>query len=169
MTKEKIFPADARLNRVNGILRVLFHNKGKLTVAELSKISNSEVDMLLPQVNAAELLKLVKVVEDDIILTSLGRSLYHNEEDAEKSVSETLIKFEPFKTAYEMSKKEGRFRTEDLAKKLVAKKVTFDLDKEKNENIIKNMLFQWAISFGIVDYYGVNDFWIEDVRPVWSV
>lgn len=168
MPKEKLFPADAKLNRVNGMLRLLFHNKGKLTVAELSKMSDSEVDTLLPQVNAAELLRLVKVVEDDIIITSLGKELYHNEEEAEEEISAILLKYEPFKMAYQLSKSQGRFKTEELAKKLAKRKIHFELDEATNENIIKNLLFQWGIPFAIVDYYGTEDYWIEDKRPVWS-
>ncbi len=168
MPKEKLFQADAKLNRVNGMLRILFHNKGKLTVAKLSEMTNNEVDTLLHQVNAAEMLKLVKVVEDDVIITPLGKELYHNEEEADKEISSELMKFEPFKTAYHMSKTEGRFKSEELAEKLSRKHVQFDLDKVTNENIIKNLLFQWGIPFEIVDYYGMNDCWIENKRPVWS-
>lgn len=169
MPKDKLFPVDARLNRVNGMLRVLFHNNCKLTVAQLSKMTDNEVDTLLPQVNSAELLKLVRVSEDDIILTALGKSLYHNEEEADKEISKSLLKFEPFKTAHEMSKKEGRFRTEQLAEKLKKRKLVYDLDKERNENMIKNILFQWGIPFSIIDYYGMNDYWTEDTKSMWSV
>ncbi len=162
MRRKEQFPTDAKLAKVTGLLRLLSHNKAKLSIAQVSEMSNSDVDTLLPQVSAAEQLKLVRVVGDEIILTKLGTELHENKEEAVKEISASLKKFEPFKTAYEMSKKNGMFKTEELAEELTKKKVTFNVDSERNINIINTLLFQWAIYFGVLDYYGVDGRWVEE-------
>jgi hypothetical protein len=162
MKSQKEFPAEAKLSRVNGLLRLLSSNKGKLSIAQLSEMSKNNVDELLPQVNAAELLKLINVVDDDVIITKLGTQLRENDEEAIKKIFEELKKFEPFNTAYSLSKKIGMFKTENLADALAKKKIAFDIDKDKNINIINTMLFQWAIYFGVLDYYGADGRWIEE-------
>ena len=162
MSVKETFPADGKFSRVNGLLRLLFHNKGRLQMAMLESLTNEDLTLLLPQVHAAEMLKLVRISNDDIIITELGKSLNYNDEDAIEKVAEQLKKYEPFKTAYKLSQERKKFTTEELSEILAEKNITFHLDKEKNMNIIKNLLFQWGIYFGIIDYLGINDVWIQE-------
>lgn len=147
------------------MLRILFHNNGKMSIAEMSRVTNNEVDTLLPQVNAAETLKLVRVVEDEVIITKLGKEMNENKEAAIKEVSERLKKFEPFHTAYMLSKERGKFTTQELEEELEKRKIAFHADGETNKNILNTLLFQWAVYFSIVDYYGLGGVWVEEKSP----
>jgi hypothetical protein len=157
-----LFPADGKLSRVSGLLRLLARNNGKLNMVVLSDLANEDLTSLLPQVQAAEMLKLARISDDVISITSLGKELNYNDEGAVKEVSERLKKFEPFRTAYKMSKEKGKFTTDELADELAGRRLTFHIEKDKNINIIKNLLFQWAIYFSIIDYFGLNDVWVEE-------
>lgn len=160
--KAKTFPSGARLAAINGILRMLIHNKGRMGIAELSRMSDSEVDTLLPQVNAATMLKLVKVVGDNISITKLGKDFHINDEAALKKARNLLIEIEPFKTAHALSKKKDKFSTVELAEELERKEIVLDIDKDMNISLLNTMLFHWAIYFSIIDHYGISGYWKED-------
>src|SRR5271157_4771440 len=111
----KIFPHDARFTRVMSILNVLSLNSGKLSLSDLSEESGTQVDMLLPQINAAKMLGLVKVKESDVVITKLGKALHRKEEGSEPEVGKKLAGFEPFKASISISRKRKYFTAEHVS------------------------------------------------------
>jgi len=162
MGNTKLFPVDARLNRVNGLIRTLFHNKSKMSIVEVAKLTKSNVDILWPQIHAADFLGLVDIVDDDIELTKLGTALHTNDEKAIVEVGKRLKTVEPFKTAYALSLEKGSFSTEDLSDELNRKGILYMADPAENVAAINVLLFQWAIYFNIIDYDGKQRLWIKE-------
>jgi len=156
------FPQDAKFNRVMGILRILYHNNGKMSINELTAVSKEHVDTLLPQVNAAKMLKLVRTRGDDVMLTKIGEGLHKNDENAIKYVSSELKAIEPFKTAYNLSKEMKHFTTDELTEKICNSGVKLDADPDKIRPALEELLVQWAIYFSILDYNGVDRVWLEE-------
>ncbi|MGC8710418.1 MAG: AAA-associated domain-containing protein [Candidatus Micrarchaeia archaeon] len=157
-----VFPQDAKFNRVMGILRILYHNKGKMSIGDLTAVSKEHVDTLLPQVNAAKMLKLVHTRDKNVMLTKLGEALHKNDADAIKTVSDELKEIEPFKTAYNLSKDMKRFTTDELNDKICNNGIKLDANPDKGRESLEEMLMQWAIYFSILDYNGVERIWLEE-------
>ena len=155
----KIFPHDARFTRVMSILNVLSLNSGKLSLGELSEESGTQVDMLLPQINAAKMLGLVRVKESDVFITDLGRELHGKKEGSEAKVRRKLSGYEPFKAALSVSKRRKSFTAEQVSDFMAAKDVYLHVDERENANLIGTILLQWAIEFNLLAYDGERKVW----------
>lgn len=155
----KIFPHDARFTRVMSILNVLSLNSGKLSLGDLSEESGTQVDELLPQVNAAKMLGLVKVRESDVFLTPLGRELHKKKEGSEEKVGKKLAAYEPFKAAILISQKRKYFTAEQVSDFMATKDLYLHVDERENANLITMILLQWAIEFNLLNYDGERKVW----------
>jgi len=162
MGDTELFPADARLNRVNGLIRTLFHNNSKMSIAEIAKVTKSNVDLLWPQINAADFLGLVKITDENVELTKLGKEMHANSDKAIAEVGKRLKSVEPFKTAYRLSVEKGKFSTEDLSETLMNKGIIYMANPSENAAAISVLLFQWAIYFNIIDYDGKQRMWMKE-------
>jgi hypothetical protein len=154
---ERVFPRNARLSRVLGVLRILNHYDGRVKLSRLVRISRSDVDNLYPQLEAAKLLGLVKMQKEDAALTPLGLHLLKNDKGANAQILNKLKKYEPFKTAEK--KIERGFSVEELALVLMEKKVMLHKDEKRNHEALRDMLMQWAIFFKLASYDGVSGKW----------
>jgi hypothetical protein len=155
----KIFPHDARFTRVMSILSVLNQNSGKLSLSDLSEESGTQVDMLLPQINAAKMLGLVKVKESDVFLTKLGKALNRKVEGSESDVGRKLAVFEPFKAAISISRRKKSFTAEQVSDFMAKNEVYLHVDERENANLITTILLQWAIEFNLLAYDGERKVW----------
>jgi len=155
----KIFPHDARFTRVMSILSVLNQNSGKLSLSDLSEESGTQVDELLPQVNAAKMLGLIKVKESDVVITKLGKALHRKDEGSESEVGKKLAGFEPFMAAIALSKRRKNFTAEQVSDFMAAKDVYLHVDEHENANLITTILLQWAIEFNLLAYDGERKVW----------
>lgn len=155
----KIFPHDARFTRVISILSVLSSNSGRLSLGDLSEESGTQVDMLLPQVNAAKMLGLIRVKESDVVITKLGKALHRKEEGSESEVGRKLAGFEPFRSAITISRRKRRFTAEDVSDSMAARDVYLHVDERQNANLITTILLQWAIEFNLLAYDGERKVW----------
>jgi hypothetical protein len=155
----KIFPHDARFTRVMSILSVLNLNSGKLSLGDLSEESGTQVDELLPQVNAAKMLGLIKIKESDVVITPLGKALHGKAEGSEAQVSKRLANYEPFKAAIAISKKRKTFTAEQVSDFMAMKDVYLHVDERENANMITTILLQWAIEFNLLNYDGERKVW----------
>lgn len=155
----KIFPHDARFTRVISILSVLSQNSGKLSLGDLSEESGTQVDMLLPQINAAKMLGLIKVKESDVVITKLGRALHGKKEGSEANVAKRLAGFEPFRAAISISRRKRRFTAEDVSDSMARGEVYLHVDERENISMINTILLQWAIEFNLLAYDGERKIW----------
>ncbi len=151
-----------RGNRVNGLIRTLFHNNSKMSIAEIAKVTKSNVDLLWPQINAADFLGLVKITDENVELTKLGKEMHANSDKAIAEVGKRLKSVEPFKTAYRLSVEKGKFSTEDLSETLMNKGIIYMANPSENAAAISVLLFQWAIYFNIIDYDGKQRMWMKE-------
>lgn len=159
--KKALFPLDAKLNRVLGMLSLLIKSKGKLRLSELARLSRSQVDKLLPEVNAGKMLGLVKVSGVYILLTTLGKQLHEKDPEAKIKVRDKLRRIEPFMSAYALSMKRDEVLAEDIARVIANKGEYLNTDVRKSKTVIDSALMQWAITFGIVSYNGKEKVWLR--------
>lgn len=153
----KMFPREARLNRVLGVLRILNSHEGKLNLAILAKRSHIHAGELHPQIEAARMLGLARLDREDVLLTPLGRRLQGNDNSAVAEVLKKLKSYEPFRTAGR--KIEKTFSVEELAMLLTKKAIYWHTNEMENKEVLKDMLIQWAIFFKLASYNGDSQRW----------
>ena len=159
MMQEKLFPPDAKVNKVLGILSILAKNKSKLKLSYLARLSSSNVDSLLPEVNAAKMLGLVTVKNDLISLTSLGKELHEHGAGVKNKVRDKLEEIEPFKSAYNMTKEKGEVVGNEIVERIEKKGFLLYTDSRKSKAAVDTLLLQWGIMFGIISYDGEGRVW----------
>ena len=157
--QEKLFPLDAKVNKVLGVLSILVQNKGRLKLSSLSRLYKSNIDNMLSEVNAAKMLGLVKVGNDEISLTVLGNELHENVPGAKKEVRDRLKEIEPFKSAYNLTKGKGYIVGDDILERIAKKGIYLQTDPKKSKALIDTVLLQWGIMFGVISYDGKERVW----------
>ena len=158
---ERIFPCDAHINRVLGILKILYGRKGTLDIRELIRISKLNHSAVMPLVHAAQLLGVVEVTGSRIKLTKLGYGLNARDLRAMEKVGGTLQEFEPFKSAAVLIRETGHFSMDELEDRLNRSGIMLHSNIAESEGQLKEELIQWAVFFGILNYNGVEKEWIK--------
>ncbi len=157
--QERIFPLEAKVNRVFEVLSLIMSNRGRLRIVDLVRLSRSHVDKLLPDVNAGKMLDLIKVKGDSLLITDLGIKLLKGDSKARKEVGEKLVEFEPFKSAYMLTKEGEETIGEDIARRIARKGTYLHTDVRKNGAMIDAVLLQWGVTFSLVSYNGKERVW----------
>jgi hypothetical protein len=157
--QEKLFPLDAKVNKVLGVLSLLAQNNGKLKLSYLARLSKSNLDNMLAEVNAAKMIGLVTVSGDLISLTGLGNELHDNVAGVKKKIRDRLREIEPFKSAYNMTKEKGYIVGNDIVDRIAKKGIYLQTDPKKSKALIDTALLQWGIMFGVISYNGKERVW----------
>lgn len=166
MGKKTLFPLEARFNRVLGIIKLLLRHEDVLSISRLTRFSGEHVDYLLPQIDAAKLLGLAKVDDDDVRLLALGKKLYKKDKDAFEKVRNALSKSEPFRTAIGLADAKDNFTMDELLDKLSANGVSFFANPEETREKVSIVLMQWAIHFNLLDYDGDDKLWSREKAKI---
>ncbi len=95
-------PLDARLADVLGLIDTLANEfKGQADIFIIAKEMESDIDDLMPALNAAVYLGFVEIKGGDIKITDVGREFLNAKiSDRKKILKQKLINLEPFHTAY---------------------------------------------------------------------
>lgn len=157
----QLFPEDAKLAPVMGILRRLSHTKRMISLAELSALSHHRMDLLLPQMNAARIMGLIEIKDSHVMLTPLGGKFYLNDQRAKDEVAKRLETLEPFMAASELVKRKRIFTAGELATQLERDGLSWHTDYVKNRALLNSVLIQWAIYLDILDYNGKSKRWLK--------
>ena len=150
------FPADARLEMVLGLVEIIASAGNRIEIAKISQDLQTDVDKILPVVEAAEKLGFIKVVDGECEVTEAGlKALACRSNDQKRVIRERIIKLEPFATALKLAEErpEG-FTAEDVAEELSRKKGgnIYAEDPEK----LHHLLVEWLLYTEMLDYDGDN-------------
>ncbi len=138
---------------VIGLIDVVSEHGGKADVARIAIDLQSDVDDLLPVVEVAEALGLLKVENGDVALTALGRKFITAMPSEKKlMLRRALMNVEPFYTLFRLIKSRREFTAEELFENLSGDK---DLSEEyRDPEQIHQMLLQWLLYTEAVKYDG---------------
>lgn len=132
--------SSVHIGQVIGLLEVLEDYGGRVDMALVSNDLVMSVDSLLPVVNAAEFLGLLKVSDGDLELTDKGKKLLSCDSRGRKRLlNRILAALPPFKQVLGyISKKDGEVQKELLLALL--RREMPDVDPER--------LFLWIVEWG---------------------
>jgi len=138
---------------VIGLLNIVSGYGEKIDLARIAIELQSDVDDLLPVVDVAEALGLIKVENGDITLTSLGKRFISSSPSKKKLMLRDLLKrVEPFATAFKLTKAKREFSANELFKEL--NKVKELREEYSDPNQIHSMLLEWLLYTEAIRYNG---------------
>ncbi|MHB8586615.1 MAG: AAA-associated domain-containing protein [Thermoplasmatota archaeon] len=121
---------EATVGQIVGVLEIAKDHNGKVDAARISQEYDLEIDELLPAIQGAELMGLVRVSEGDVILTDVGTRLLKASLSARKTIIREQLKATPiFQDVIKKLKQTGgSISKEDLAQILGFKLWTHDTE-----------------------------------------
>jgi len=154
LPQDAVFPPNVSSSQVMALLKSVKDEGGKVDAAKLADDFGFDLKSMLPILNVAEMLGLITVDGGDITLTSLGSRIIKEGTSGFKLLKDNISRFEPFKTALELSKKSSYVTSREISEALKEKGIVFSEDEEENENMVEAVLVHWAIYANMLKYNG---------------
>ena len=154
------FPAEAKLGQVRAFLKTVLDLGGRTQVAKVARELHMDLVMLLPVMDAAEMLQLATIEKGDVRLLKSGEQLLRTGNPDFSQLRPLLRNIEPFKTASSL----GKFTGEQVAKELARKGVRWHHEDTINASVVGEILIHWGIESGLLDYDGYTSTFT--VKPV---
>ncbi len=154
------FPAEAKLGQVRAFLKTVHDLGDRTQVAKVARELHMDLVMLLPVMDAAEMLQLATIERGDVKLLKPGEQLLRTGNPDFSQVRPLLRDIEPFKTALSL----GKFTSEQIAKGLAKRGVRWHHEDKINAAVVAEILIHWGITSGLLDYDGYTSRFT--VKPV---
>jgi hypothetical protein len=150
--KVSVMPGNVRAGQVISLVEV---TGGLGTIIDVSRLADelgADIAVLLPILDTAELLGLVKSEKGEISLTEFGHKFQKASKNKVKLLTDLLAKIEPFKTAVELAAKQGSVSAEEVGEVLSERGITWHHEPEMNQALLTTILIHWAIYSGLLNY-----------------
>ena len=130
---------------------------GKVDVPKLADELGADIAVLLPILDTAEMLGLVRSEKGDVHLTELGLKFQKTTKNKLKILRERIAMIEPFRTAIELGSRGKPVTAGQVAEALSEMGLRWHYKPELNEALIKTLLIHWAIYAGLLSYDGKSN------------
>src|ERR1700722_19000287 len=150
--KVAVIPADVRAGQVISLVEVTGGLGSTIDASRLAEELAADITVLLPVLDTAEMLGLIKSEKGDISLTEFGKKFQKTSKNKVKLLNNLLATIEPFKTAIEMATKQGSVSAGEVAEVLSEKGIMWHHEPEVNQSLLTTILIHWAIYAGLLSY-----------------
>ncbi len=147
-------PANVRAGQVIGLVEVTGGLGSPIDASKLAEELGGDIATLLPIIDTAELLGLVRADKGDVYLTDFGLKFQRLSKNKVAMLKDQVAKLEPFKTALELASQRKNVSSHDVSEALLQRDIRWHHRPELNEALIQGMLIHWAIYAGILNYNG---------------
>ncbi len=127
---------------------------GKVDAPKLADELGADIAVLLPILDAAEMLGLVRTEKGDVHLTDFGLRFQKTSKQKLRMLKDRLAAIEPFRTALELASHGKTVTAAHVAESLAEMGLKWHYQPEINESIIRALLIHWAIYAGLLRYDG---------------
>jgi NitT/TauT family transport system ATP-binding protein len=149
-----MMPANVRGGQVISLVEVAGTIGGKVDVPKLADELGADIAVLLPILDAAEMLGLVRTEKGDVHLTESGHRFQKISKEKLKMLKERIAAIEPFRTALELSSKGKQVTASQVAESLAEMGLKWHYQPDINESLIRTLLIHWTIYAGLLTYDG---------------
>ena len=125
-----------------------------MDVAKLADELGDDIAVLLPILDAAEMLGLVRSEKGDVHLTELGLKFQKTSKQKLHILKDRIATIEPFRTALEFTTKGKPVTASQVTDSLGDMGLKWHYKPDINEALIKALLIHWAIYAGLLNYDG---------------
>src|SRR5271169_4793686 len=150
--KVPVIPSNVRAGQVISLVEVTGGLGSSIDASRLADELGADIAVLLPILDTAELLGLVKSEKGDISLTEFGHKFQKTSKNKVKLLTEQLGKIEPFRTAIDLASKRGSVSAEEVADALSDMGMTWHHEHDLNQSLVTTLLIHWAIYAGLLNY-----------------
>jgi len=149
-----LMPANVRGGQVISLVEIVGGIGGKVDAPKLADELGADIAVLLPILDAAEMLGLVRSEKGDVHLTELGHRFQKTSTNKLRMLKDRVASIEPFRTALELASKGKPFTAGQVADSLGEMGLKWHFQPEINEALISTLLIHWAIYAGLLSYDG---------------
>jgi len=147
-------PATVRAGQVISLVEVTGGIGGKVDIPKLADELGDDIAVLLPILDGAEMLGLVRTEKGDLHLTELGLKFQKTSKNKVRVLRDRLAAIEPFRTALELASRSKSIKASQVSESLAEIGLKWHYQPEINEQLIKALLIHWAITGGLLAYDG---------------
>jgi hypothetical protein len=147
-------PGNVRAGQVISLVEITGGLGSKIDAPRLADELGADIAVLLPILDAAEMLGLTRSEKGDIFLTELGLKFQKTSKNKVRMLKDRLMQIEPFWTALELASRRRSVTTAEVADSLSQRGVKWHFTPELNERIVNDLLIHWAIYAGLLSYSG---------------
>ena len=149
-----MMPGNVRAGQVISLVEITGGIGGKVDVPKLADELGADIAVLLPILDAAEMLGLVRNERGDVHLTELGLKFQKTSKSKLRMLKERVATIEPFRTAMEIASRGKAFTASQVSEALQEMGLRWHYQPEMNESLIRMLLIHWAIYAGLLTYDG---------------
>lgn len=152
-----MMPGNVRGGQVISLVEIAGSIGGKVDAPKLADELGADIAVLLPILDAAEMLGLVRTEKGDVLLTELGLKFQKTSKMKLKMLKDRIATIEPFRTALELTSKGRAVTAQQVADALGEMGLRWHYNPELNESMIRTLLIHWAIYAGLLSYDGRSE------------
>ncbi len=149
-----LMPANVKPGQVIGLVEVVGGLGPRVDVSTLADELGADIAVLLPIIDASEMLGLVKNDRGEVVLTDSGAEFQKQVKRKVTLLKSRLMGIEPFKTAIGMAAKRREVSAAEVSDELAIEGVKLHYQKEINESLVQGLLLHWGIRSGLLAYDG---------------
>lgn len=150
--KVPVIPGNVRAGQVISLVEVTGGLGSTITAARLADELGADIAVLIPILDTAELLGLVKAEKGEVSLTEFGQKFQKTTKQKVRLLTDQLAKIEPFRTAIDLANRRGSVSTDEVAEALSAKGIEWYHETDLNIELLRTILIHWAIYAGLLTY-----------------
>ncbi len=150
--KAPLMPGNVRAGQVISLVEVTGVLGSTIDASRLADELGADIAVLLPILDTAELLGLVKSEKGDVTLTEFGHKFQKTTRQKVRLLTDQLAKLEPFRTAIDLATHRGSVSAAEVAEVLSEKGITWHHEPELNQSLVNTILIHWAIYAGLLNY-----------------
>jgi NitT/TauT family transport system ATP-binding protein len=149
-----MMPGNVRGGQVISLVEITGSIGGRVDVPRLADEMGADIAVLLPILDAAEMLGLVRSEKGDVHLTEVGLKFQKSTKNKLRMMKDRLAMIEPFRTALELVSNGKSITASQVAESLREMGLKWHYQPEINEALIRTLLIHWAIYAGLLRYDG---------------
>ena len=149
-----MMPGNVRGGQVISLVEITGSIGGKVDAPRLADEMGADIAVLLPVLDAAEMLGLVRSEKGDVHVTELGLKFQKTTKNKIRMLKDRLATIEPFRTALELAAHGKSVTARQVADSLTEMGLKWHYQPEINESLIRTLLIHWAIYAGLLKYDG---------------
>lgn len=149
-----LMPGNVRGGQVISLVEIVGGIGGKVDAPKLADELGADIAVMLPILDAAEMLGLVRMEKGDVHLTDLGHRFQKTSTNKLRMLKDRIATIEPFRTAVELAARGKPITASQVADSLMEMGLKWHFQPEMNESLIRALLIHWAIYAGLLRYDG---------------
>lgn len=152
-----MMPGPVRAGQVISLVEIAGSIGGKVDAPKLADELGADLAVLLPILDAAEMLGLVRSEKGDVTPTELGIKFQKTTKNKLLLIRDRVATIEPFRTALELASRGKPITAQEVTDALGEMGLKWHYKPDLNEALVRALLIHWTIYAKLLSYDGKSD------------